>query len=33
VRHRGDDDELVRTLTEVLVPELVAQRWWSATPS
>lgn len=29
VRHAYDDEPLVRLLTEVLVPELVAAHWWS----
>ncbi len=28
VRYPGDDDRLVALLTEVLVPELLAARWW-----
>jgi hypothetical protein len=30
VRYPGDDDDDVRLLTEVLVPELVAARAWQA---
>jgi fructoselysine-6-P-deglycase FrlB-like protein len=30
VRYRHDDDEDVRLLSEVLVAELVAHRWWAA---
>jgi glutamine---fructose-6-phosphate transaminase (isomerizing) len=30
VRHHSDDDPLVATLTEVLVPELLAAHWWLA---
>lgn len=29
VRFPGDDDELVALMTEVLVAELVAERWWT----
>jgi len=28
VRYPGDDDAFVALLTEIVVPELVAQRWW-----
>lgn len=31
VRYPGDDDALVALLTEVVVAELVAHRWWSGT--
>jgi glutamine---fructose-6-phosphate transaminase (isomerizing) len=30
VRYAGDDDPEVAALTEVLVPELVAARWWNS---
>ncbi len=30
MRYPGDDDDDVRLLTEVLVPELVAARAWQA---
>ena len=29
VRYAGDDDSLAALLTEIVVPELVAQRWWA----
>ena len=32
VRFPGDDDPVVALLTEVLVPELVAERWWTTAP-
>ena len=31
VRYPGDDDPMVALLTEVLVPELLAARWWAPT--
>jgi hypothetical protein len=30
LRYPGDSDDLVRLLTEVLVPELIAARAWQA---